>query len=142
MESGYAIPDGKRFVEEAWSEINEPTTVPMSLAKRRRVNPSDVVEEPILSFAQAPVDSDQGRMASMDDTNFLLATSNSYSSTHGDSSNWYSPSMHNISPHSFLSIDNLVPMPGDFEYHPHGEFVPSYTPTVVNGDGNFQLEFC
>lgn len=120
--SGYSIP-GKRFVEETWLE----TTVPMSFPKRRRVNSSDVVEEPIVLFSQPSFENDQGGMALMNDTQVLLATSDSYSSIDGDSSNCPLASKHNTPPHSFLSIDNFVPMPEDFSFHPNGEFMPSYS---------------
>jgi len=71
IESVYSLPDSKKFVEEPRLEINDRTNVPMSLTKRRRVNPSNVVEEPMFSFAQASFDGDQGRMTSMNDTKFL-----------------------------------------------------------------------
>jgi hypothetical protein len=140
MEPGPCV-DGKRLVEEAWLENNEPTTVPMSFPKRRRVNPSDV-EEPVFSFSQPSFDNEQGNIASMNDTQALLATSNPYSSINGDLLNYSFPTEYNISPHSFPSFDNLAPMPEDFWFHPNGEFTPSCTTTVVNGDGNFQDEFC
>jgi hypothetical protein len=35
----------------------------------------------------------------------------------------------------------VMEVPEDFLLPPNSEFMPSYPPTIVNGDGNFQHEF-
>jgi hypothetical protein len=58
------VRERKRAVEETWSEADALTTVPMSLAKRPCVNPSNVTEE----HPQALSDSGQCRMTPMNET--------------------------------------------------------------------------
>ena len=55
-ESAHSIVDRKRTVEESWLEINTPSAVPMPMAKRTCVNPSDLIRQQNSAVEQTQLD--------------------------------------------------------------------------------------